>query len=138
VISASSITTAGSVKADSEREIDLELDHSTNAQNYREGMTLPPTLFVIFRANGDLTKRKLIPALYNLASSQHLPKQFSVVGVDCVPMSTEDFRNKILRDIPELSSRPIDPDIRAWLVQRLHYLSGDFRDSSHPGFRFSA
>ncbi|MEX0828729.1 MAG: glucose-6-phosphate dehydrogenase [Nitrospirales bacterium] len=90
--------------------------------------TRPPTLFVIFGAQGDLTKRKLIPALYNLAASRHLPQEFSILGVDGVSMTTEDFRLKISRDIQELSSRPIESTIKEWLLDRLHYLSGDFRD----------
>jgi len=55
-----------------------------------KGKKLPPTIFIIFGAIGDLTKRKLIPALYNLVSNQHLPEEFAVIGVDCVPMSTEE------------------------------------------------
>ncbi len=93
-----------------------------------EGKKLPPAIFIIFGAMGDLTKRKLIPALYNLASNQHLPEDFAVIGVDCVPMSTEDFRLKINRDIHELSSRAIESNICDWLLQRLHYISGDFQD----------
>lgn len=92
------------------------------------GQTRPPTLFVIFGAQGDLTKRKLIPALYNLAASRHLPQEFCILGVDGISMTTEDFRLKISRDIQELSSRPIDSTIKEWLLDRLHYLSGDFRD----------
>ncbi len=93
-----------------------------------EGKKLPPAIFIIFGASGDLTKRKLIPALYNLASNQHLPEDFAVIGVDCVPMSTEDFRLKINRDIHELSSGAIESNICDWLLQRLHYISGDFKD----------
>jgi len=91
------------------------------------GQTRPPTLFVVFGAQGDLTKRKLIPALYNLASSHHLPQEFAILGVDGIPMNTEDFRAKIRRDIQELSPRPVDAAIKEWLLDRLYYLSGDFR-----------
>jgi glucose-6-phosphate 1-dehydrogenase len=97
-------------------------------QEAPNGQTRPPTLFVIFGAQGDLTKRKLIPALYNLAASHHLPQEFAILGVDGVSMTTEDFRLKISRDIQELSTRPIDSTIKEWLLDRLHYLSGDFRD----------
>jgi glucose-6-phosphate 1-dehydrogenase len=92
------------------------------------GQTKSPTIFVVFGAQGDLTKRKLIPALYNLALSHHLPQEFAILGVDVVPVNTEDFREKISRDIQELSLRPIDATIKEWLLDRLHYLSGDFRD----------
>ena len=50
---------------------------------------------VIFGAAGDLTQRKLIPALYNLAKSQVLSREFAIVGVARAPMSTEDFRKKL-------------------------------------------
>ncbi len=93
-----------------------------------DGKTRPPTLFVIFGAQGDLTKRKLIPALYNLAATRHLPQEFAMLGVDGISMNTEDFRAKISRDLQELSNFPIDPTIKAWLLDRLHYLSGDFQD----------
>ena len=92
------------------------------------GQALPPTVFVIFGAQGDLTKRKLIPALYNLAASHHLPQEFAILGVDVIPMNTEDFRVTIKRDIQELSTRHIDPTIKEWLLDRLYYLSGDFLD----------
>jgi glucose-6-phosphate 1-dehydrogenase len=102
-------------------------EHSVLPQ-LSNGQTRSPTIFVVFGAQGDLTKRKLIPALYNLALSHHLPQEFAILGVDVVPINTEDFREKISRDIQELSSRPIDPTIKKWLLDRLHYLPGDFRD----------
>ena len=54
-----------------------------------------PCLMVIFGAAGDLTKRKLMPALYNLAKAQLLPKEFAVVGVARNEMTTEVFREKL-------------------------------------------
>jgi len=105
-----------------------DLKESSFFQQPGKGQTRPPTLFVIFGAQGDLTKRKLIPALYNLASSHHLPHEFAILGVDGIAMNTEDFRAKIRQDIQELSPRPIDATIKEWLLDRLYYLSGDFRD----------
>lgn len=103
-------------------------EHNPLFQQPNLGQTRPPTLFVIFGAQGDLTKRKLIPALYNLAASHHLPQEFAILGVDGISMTTEDFRLKIGRAIQELSTRPIESTIKEWLLDRLHYLSGDFRD----------
>ncbi len=71
------------------------LGEAAALQGAGNGQTRPPTLFVIFGAQGDLTKRKLIPALYNLAASRHLPQEFAILGVDGVDMSLEDFRTKI-------------------------------------------
>jgi glucose-6-phosphate 1-dehydrogenase len=92
------------------------------------GETRPPTLFVIFGAQGDLTKRKLIPAICNLATSHHLPQEFAILGVDGVLMNTDEFREKIRRDLHELSSRPIPSAVKEWVLERLYYLSGDFRN----------
>ena len=111
-----------------EGETDTEPQSTPFLFKPNPGRTRPPTLFVIFGAQGDLTKRKLIPALYNLAASHHLPQEFAILGVDGISMTVEDFRLKISRDIQELSTRPIDSSIKEWLLDRLHYLSGDFRD----------
>ena len=56
----------------------------------------PPSVLVIFGASGDLTRRKLVPALESLARSKRLPPQFAVVGVGRTPMTDEDFRAKVL------------------------------------------
>src|SRR3569623_742379 len=56
----------------------------------------PPSVLVIFGASGDLTRRKLVPALERLARAKRLPAQFAVVGVGRTPMSDEEFRAKVL------------------------------------------
>jgi len=109
-------------------ELQIQRDSYPLFQHADPGQTRPPTLFVIFGAQGDLTKRKLIPALYNLAASRLLPEEFAILGVDAISMNTEDFRIKMDRDIQELSTHPIDATIKEWVLSRLHYLSGDFRN----------
>jgi glucose-6-phosphate 1-dehydrogenase len=83
---------------------------------------------VIFGASGDLTKRKLIPALYNLAREQLLPRQFAIVGVARRPMSHDGFRQKLTQDLQEFATGPVDPELWAWLAPRLYYLPGDGQD----------
>ena len=56
-----------------------------------------PCCFVIFGATGDLTKRLLVPALYNLAASGLLPDAFAIVGVVRTPLADEEFRADIAR-----------------------------------------
>ncbi|HEY7102288.1 MAG TPA: glucose-6-phosphate dehydrogenase, partial [Mycobacteriales bacterium] len=56
----------------------------------------PPSALVIFGASGDLTRRKLVPALESLARDARLPAQFAVVGVGRTPMSDGEFRTKVL------------------------------------------
>ncbi|MEL6159516.1 MAG: glucose-6-phosphate dehydrogenase [Cyanobacteria bacterium J06623_5] len=84
---------------------------------------------VIFGATGDLTKRKLIPALYNLTQQNYLPKQFAVVGIGRTPIPAEDFKDKILTALKGFASEALDSARLDWLTPRLHYLSGDFTDA---------
>ena len=97
-----------------------------------EGLVKPAKecAIVIFGAAGDLTRRLLIPALYNLQSSNLLPKEFAIVGVAHAPMSSDDFRTKMCRDIQEFATVPVDTQLWQWLEQRLYYLAGDFQDAN--------
>ena len=54
---------------------------------------VPECTIVIFGATGDLTKRKLMPALYRLALDRRLPESFSIVGTSRTPMSDDEFRD---------------------------------------------
>lgn len=86
-----------------------------------------PCVMVIFgAAGGDLTKRLLMPSLYNLAKSKLLPKEFAVVGLARVQMSHEDFRAKIGSEIQEFAKGSVDPQIWDDLVKRFYYISGNF------------
>ncbi|PYX96756.1 MAG: glucose-6-phosphate dehydrogenase, partial [Acidobacteria bacterium] len=87
-----------------------------------------PCVMVIFGASGDLTRRKLIPALYNLAKLQLLSREFAVVGVARQPMSTEDFRRRISDDVSKFAL--VDPDLWEWFVRRMHYIAGSFDDNN--------
>jgi glucose-6-phosphate 1-dehydrogenase len=96
----------------------------------RVGKVGDPCVMVIFGAAGDLTRRKLIPALYNLAKSELLSREFAVVGVARSPINTEDFRKKASEDIKEFGTEAVDPDLWEWFVRRLHYLPGNFGDKN--------
>jgi glucose-6-phosphate 1-dehydrogenase len=86
----------------------------------------PPCVLVIFGAAGDLTKRKLIPALYNLKKSNLLPDEFAVIGVARAVMNDEEFRRRLSDDIKEFATDDVDANVWEWLQERLYYLSGDF------------
>ncbi len=88
-----------------------------------------PCVMVLFGAAGDLSKRLLMPSLYNLAKRKLLPEEFAVVGFAHSQMNTEDFRQKMSRDIQEFATDSVEPDVWDWLVQRLYYLSGSFEDA---------
>ena len=94
----------------------------------RIGRPADPCTMVIFGAAGDLTRRKLIPALYNLATNQLLSREFAVVGVARGQMSEEDFRKRISNDIEQFATNGVDRDLWEWFLRRLHYVQGDFKD----------
>jgi glucose-6-phosphate 1-dehydrogenase len=84
---------------------------------------------VIFGGAGDLTKRKLMPALCNLAEQGFVSQQFAVVIVASTAFTTETFRQQLAEDIRTFASRPVDPAIRERLVAHTYYLRGDFADA---------
>jgi glucose-6-phosphate 1-dehydrogenase len=88
----------------------------------------PPCIMVIFGAAGDLTKRKLIPALYNLKKSNLLPDNFAVIGVARAVMNDDEFRKRLNDEIREFATDDIEPVVWQWLEERLYYLAGDFDD----------
>ncbi|MDB4947219.1 MAG: zwf [Labilithrix sp.] len=84
---------------------------------------------VIFGASGDLTRRKLMPALYNLAVSRSLPSGFAVVGVARRERSDEAFRSDMKEGVGHHSRRkPIDPALWDDFERGLSYVSGTFAD----------
>ena len=62
-----------------------------------------PTVLIIFGGNGDLTKRKIIPALYNLFLENRLPEKFSIIGTSRTKFTDEKYRNSLLAGINEFS-----------------------------------
>jgi glucose-6-phosphate 1-dehydrogenase len=106
------------------------LETAPNLQSARTGRIADPCTMVIFGAAGDLTRRKLIPALYNLAKTQVLSREFAIIGVARTPMSDEDFRKKLTADIKQFATEPVDNDLWEWFVKRLYYVPGDFDDKN--------
>ena len=90
--------------------------------------TNPSCIMVIFGAAGDLTKRKLIPALYNLKKANLLSESFAMIGVARTVMDDEEFRQRLRDDVNEFATEEIEEETWKWLAERLHYLSGDFDD----------
>src|SRR5215472_11544354 len=88
----------------------------------------PPCVLVIFGAAGDLTKRKLIPALYNLRKNNLFPDGFAVIGVARAEMSDDEFRRRLRNDMNQFATEKVDAPTWDWLAQRLFYHSGDFDD----------
>jgi len=88
----------------------------------------PPCAFVIFGAAGDLTKRKLLPALYNLKAAGLLPRQLAIVGVTRKEKSHEQFREEQSKDIHEFATQKVDEALWSELRASLFYQSGEFSD----------
>jgi glucose-6-phosphate 1-dehydrogenase len=88
----------------------------------------PPCAIVIFGAAGDLTKRKLLPALYNLKASGLLPRQLAIVGVTRKEKSHEQFREEQSKDIREFATRPVDDVLWGEIRGALYYQAGEFSD----------
>ncbi len=83
---------------------------------------------VIFGASGDLTERKIVPALYYLAGLGMLPAEFSVIGCGRTPFSHEQFREKMRQAVTEFLRLPAEESaaFEARFGKKLHYLSGNF------------
>lgn len=99
-------------------------------QQTRKPRMPDPCTVVIFGATGDLTKRKLLPALYNLATAGLLPKQFAIVAYAFSPDDEDSFKDELTNGIKEFAMRPIEPRIWDWFLERIHYVQGDFQDAA--------
>jgi glucose-6-phosphate 1-dehydrogenase len=95
-----------------------------------ERMPVHPTTMVIFGATGDLSKRKLLPAIYNLAHEGALPERFNLIGVSRGDLSDDEFREQARSSIAEFSRREPDDKVLDGLVDRMRYVSGTFDDES--------
>ncbi|KFA37628.1 glucose-6-phosphate dehydrogenase [Xanthomonas vasicola] len=101
-----------------------------------EQATTPPCIIVVLGARGDLTKRLVMPALYNLRRAGALGEQFAIVGMDHGDISERAWRTTMGQSMTQLlSSRDaefqtdqFDTDTWDWLRERMHYLRGDFTD----------
>ncbi|HJU06552.1 MAG TPA: glucose-6-phosphate dehydrogenase [Nitrospiraceae bacterium] len=86
------------------------------------------SIMVVFGGDGDLTKRKLIPSLYNLAAEHYLPDEFAVIGLARTEMTTGEYRRKLSEEIRNYATGPVDDSVWEWVRERLYYVTGDFRD----------
>jgi glucose-6-phosphate 1-dehydrogenase len=103
-------------------------NHARPADPIRQG---DPCIIVIFGASGDLTKRKLAPALYNLVREGFLPESLAVVGYARRDMDTETFRAHMREEVGGHAGGTLDTKAWRWLEQRLYYQRGDLESSEH-------
>jgi glucose-6-phosphate 1-dehydrogenase len=93
-----------------------------------ERQPVHPTTLVIFGATGDLSKRKLLPAIYNLAHEGALPERFHLIGVSRSDMPHGDFRDLAIEAIKSFSRRQPDDDVLEHLLGEVRYIPGSFDD----------
>src|SRR5262245_30631110 len=87
-----------------------------------------PTTLVIFGASGDLTKRKLLPALLHLSRGQRLPARFSVIGVGRTDLGDDVFRGQFEASLREFAGVREHDDVTRSLIERAYYVGGALTD----------
>src|ERR1700735_3917950 len=95
-----------------------------------ERLPVAPTTLVIFGATGDLARRKLLPALYNLAHEGALPERFHLVGVSRKDKEDEDYREECEQAIRRFSRRRPDEDVLRSFLENVKYVPGEFDEES--------
>ena len=99
-------------------------------QGIRLEQTAEPCIVVIFGASGDLTKRKLVPALYRLVQERLLPAEFAIVGLARTEMSDGEFREKMKEAVEQYSeAKQVETEVWNSFAQGLHYLAADIGNS---------
>jgi glucose-6-phosphate 1-dehydrogenase len=93
-----------------------------------ERLPVGPTTLTIFGATGDLARRKLLPALYNLAHDGALPERFNLVGIARSQSSHDEYQAEAREAIEQFSRRRPDPTVLDALLDRVRYIPGSFDD----------
>ena len=87
-----------------------------------------PCVFVIFGASGDLTRSKLLPAIFNLCEEGLLPEEFAIVGVARPQIDQDAYRKNMREQVRQAEGEPLEPEKWSRIEDRLYYLSGEFDD----------
>jgi glucose-6-phosphate 1-dehydrogenase len=95
-----------------------------------ERLPVHPTTLVIFGGTGDLTHRKLLPAVYNLAHEGALPERFNLIAVSRSDIPHDDYRAMARESITQSSRRQPDEQVLGKLLERVRYVPGTFDDDS--------
>lgn len=91
---------------------------------------VPACLFTLFGATGDLTKRLLLPSIYNLVAAKVLPDGFQLLGVAVEPWSDDQFRDHIRQSLQQFWGANADTAVVDWLASRAQYQQGNFDDAA--------
>jgi glucose-6-phosphate 1-dehydrogenase len=106
----------------------METEAAVDSEAVRVDKAAGPCVMVLFGGAGDLTRRKLVPALFNLVKASLLPDNFAVVGVSVDDLTGEQFREHVTGFLP-----PQDRGTERWkwFTERLFYVRGDFADPTN-------
>ncbi len=108
-----------------------EVAHNPLSEGLRARRTPEPFVITIFGASGDLTQRKLIPALYSLAFRNYLPERFGIVGVARTEMSDEAWRERMCDAVKDHARDEFRPELWERLAAGMRYVATEFADE--PG-----
>jgi glucose-6-phosphate 1-dehydrogenase len=89
-----------------------------------------PRILVIFGASGDLTKRLLIPALYNLRRARLLSESFAVIGISRSDQGDDGLRREVADSLRNSPNGGLNDGDARWLAERFHHLRGEFHDTA--------
>ena len=87
-----------------------------------------PCVFVIFGASGDLTRSKLLPAIFNLCEEGYLPEEFAILGIARPKIDQAEYRKQMREQVRQAEGEPLDPTKWKPIEDRLYYVSGEFDD----------
>ena len=100
---------------------------------FHDGLRIEPApgaaALVIFGASGDLTKRKLLPAIYQLTRHHRLPPRLAVIGVANTPLGDQGFRQVLSESLREFAHLEGSDAVAESLAHSLYYLDGDLKDA---------
>jgi glucose-6-phosphate 1-dehydrogenase len=107
----------------------INVDKNPLREGVRLERTADPCIVVIFGASGDLTKRKLLPALYRLTQERLLPAEFAIVGVARSEMNHDEFRNRMKEAVSSFSeAKRVDETVWNSFARGIFYMSGNVYD----------
>ena len=103
-------------------------ENTINTESKLCEMPAGPCVVIIFGAAGDLTNRKLLPALYNLRLNKLLPETFAIVGLSRAPKDNLSFRDELTLSMQTYATTLFDNEQWDWFKERIYYLQGNFDD----------
>src|ERR1700746_2300187 len=112
------------------------VDRTNRRQTQTPAHEAPPCTLVIFGAGGDLTKRLLMPAIYNLSRAKLLSEKFAIIAVDRTPKPIEAFRDYLAEGIRSFVSdtasgpatEPFDKEAWEFVASRITHFAGDLTE----------